>query len=401
MEKIDIKIEIGEVPEGWEVKKLGDICENFDNKRIPLKAIERLKIKGEYPYCGANGIIDYISKYIFDGNYILLVEDGGEYERFKTKAYEMNCKFWANNHVHILKAKEGYDQKYILYYLNFSNLNFYIVGTTRKKLNQEDMNKILVALPKNYAEQQKIAEILATVDEGIEVCGKRIEKLERYKKGMMQKLLTRGIGHKKFKKTEIGEVPEGWEVVELKDIGKVITGGTPSTKNKEFWGSNIMFVTPTDFKQQKYIDKTERYLSYNGINEIRKIPKYSVMVTCIASIGEIAINKKECATNQQINSIICNSKYFYEFIYYLLKYKKNYIKQHAGKTTNAIIKKSKFEILKFAIPKNYAEQQKIAEILSTIDEQIELERQRKEKFERYKKGLMNELLTGRKRVKIN
>ena len=85
---------IGKIPKDWEVVRLGEIVEIHDSKRIPLSEMERSRRKGQYPYCGANGIIDYIDDYIFDGEFVLLAEDGGDYGKFGKSAYIMREKFW-------------------------------------------------------------------------------------------------------------------------------------------------------------------------------------------------------------------------------------------------------------------------------------------------------------------
>ena len=110
---IDVKTDLKQkqtyiknTPTDWRSTKLEHIVKILDNKRIPLSEIERGKRKGVYPYCGANGIIDYIDDYIFDGEFILLAEDGGDYGKFANTAYLMKGKFWVNNHAHILSVIE-------------------------------------------------------------------------------------------------------------------------------------------------------------------------------------------------------------------------------------------------------------------------------------------------------
>jgi type I restriction enzyme S subunit len=182
--------EIGRIPKEWMVVKLGEIIEIHDSKRIPLSEMERSKRKGNYPYCGANGIIDYIDDYIFDGEYVLLAEDGGDYSTFGKSAYLMSGKFWVNNHAHVLSAIQGRTiNLFVLHILNFFDLNPYIVGSTRKKLNQEQMKEIKLPLP-SLGEQQKIAEILSTIDQKLEVEGNEKARLERIKQGSMDLLLT-------------------------------------------------------------------------------------------------------------------------------------------------------------------------------------------------------------------
>lgn len=182
--------EIGEIPEEWDVVKLSDIIEIHDSKRIPLSEMERTNRKGPYPYCGANGIIDYIDNYLFDGEFTLLAEDGGSYGRFENSAYIMSGKFWVNNHAHVLKAIKGKTtNSFILFCLNFLDLTRYIVGSTRKKLNQEQMREIRLQLP-DLQEQQEIVSILSEADKKIESEVKRKEKLKQIKKGLMNDLLT-------------------------------------------------------------------------------------------------------------------------------------------------------------------------------------------------------------------
>ena len=181
---------LGRIPEEWEVVELGKTSDIYDNLRIPLNNEDRKEMKGKYPYCGANGIIDYINKYIFDGEYVLVAEDGGYFKRLETSAYLMKGKFWVNNHAHIISAKNNIAlNKFILYNLIFWDLSVYIDGTTREKLNQNRLTLIKILLP-SFHEQQRIISILSQIDETIEKEQKYKEKFERIKQGLMEELLT-------------------------------------------------------------------------------------------------------------------------------------------------------------------------------------------------------------------
>jgi len=181
---------IGRIPEEWEVVRLGEIVEIFDSRRIPLDSQHRLTIKGDIPYYGATGVIDYINDYIFNGDYVLIAEDGGKFNRFEETAYIIRGKFWANNHVHVVKGKDGIlDDSYLMYFINFQDISYYISGTTREKLNQQLLRFISFPLPP-LPEQQRIASILSQIDEAIEKEIKYKEKLERIKQGLMEDLLT-------------------------------------------------------------------------------------------------------------------------------------------------------------------------------------------------------------------
>ena len=178
------------LPEGWKRVKLGEIVNIFDSKRIPLDEEYRANIKGEYPYCGATGIIDYIKDYIFEGEFVLIAEDGGKFGAFEDTAYIINGKFWVNNHAHIVKGKENFlENRYLKNFINYIDVTTYISGSTREKLNQAILRSILLPLPP-LPEQQLIADVLSQVDEVIEKEIQYKEKLERIKEGLMEDLLT-------------------------------------------------------------------------------------------------------------------------------------------------------------------------------------------------------------------
>jgi type I restriction enzyme S subunit len=181
-----------------------------------------------------------------------------------------------------------------------------------------------------------------------------------------------------------------WADATIESVGEVFTGGTPSKEDKEYWDGDFVWVTAQDFKN-KYIVDSVLKLTQKGKNKSRIIPKNSVLVTCIASIGLNGINKIECATNQQINSIVCNSENYYEFIYYSITRNGNRLKSLAGQTAVPIINKSAFEKFIIHIPKSFSEQQKIAACLSSLDEVITAERQKLEVLKDHKKGLLQNL----------
>lgn len=178
--------------EGWVVKTIEDTTLCFDNLRIPLNDNQRLTMKGDYPYCGANGILDYINDYKIDDEVILIAEDGGYFDEYYTRpiAYKMKGKFWVNNHAHILKAKPEYDQNFIFFSLVHKNILSFLASGTRAKLNKSQMYKIQINCPKTREEQTHIAQILSDMDSEIESLEKKLDKYKMLKQGMMQNLLT-------------------------------------------------------------------------------------------------------------------------------------------------------------------------------------------------------------------
>jgi len=226
---------------------------------------------------------------------------------------------------------------------------------------------------------------------------------------MMQDLLTKGIDQNgqirseethRFKDSPLGRIPEDWEVVELGEVGKIVTGSTPPTENREYYGDDYLFISPEDITDGKFINDSQKKLSELGFKLSRDIPPYSICVVCIGStIGKIAITRKKCTTNQQINSIIPRIDIFKpECLYYfVLLYSQTPLKQEAGLQAVPIVNKNKFSRIKIPLPP-LPEQHRIASILSQIDETIEKEQKYKEKLERIKQGLMEDLLTGKVRV---
>jgi type I restriction enzyme S subunit len=174
----------------WEVKKLGDIAECLDNLRKPLNSSERQKMQGKYPYWGANNIMDYINDYIFDETIVLLAEDGGNFNEFKTRPianlYKGKC--WVNNHTHVLRAIYKISTNEFLFYsLVHKDITGFVSGGTRAKLTKGEMLKIPILLPSVH-EQTKIADFLSAIDEKTQLVKGQVDKMEVWKNGLLQKM---------------------------------------------------------------------------------------------------------------------------------------------------------------------------------------------------------------------
>ena len=188
--KLRFKDENGEDYPEWEEKKLGETCICMDNLRKPLNSQERQLIHGIYPYWGANNIMDYIDRYIFDETIILLAEDGGNFNEFKTRpiANLSKGKCWVNNHTHVLKGKKNIIiNEFLFYSLVHRDITGYVSGGTRSKLNKSEMLKIPISLP-TIQEQQKIADFLSSIDAKIESTTQQITQTQSFKKGLLQQM---------------------------------------------------------------------------------------------------------------------------------------------------------------------------------------------------------------------
>ena len=143
-----VESELGIIPEGWEVKNLGEIALNFDRLRKPLSSMQRAERKGIYPYYGAAKVFDYIDDYIFDGIYLLLAEDGSVVTPDRRPVLQyVNGKFWANNHTHILQGKGCVTTEFLYLVLSEVDINGYITGAAQPKITQANLNRIPVVVP--------------------------------------------------------------------------------------------------------------------------------------------------------------------------------------------------------------------------------------------------------------
>lgn len=174
----------------YPIKKIEEVCEILDNKRIPLNDEERLNIKGSIPYYGANGVLDFINKYIFDEELVLLAEDGGHFDEYYKRpiAQFVKGKSWINNHAHILKAKNK-ENLYLYFSLVHKNILSILNGAGRAKLNQADLKKIKIPYPEDK-KQNEIARILSMKEKHIKLLEQELDLYKQLKKALSQLLLT-------------------------------------------------------------------------------------------------------------------------------------------------------------------------------------------------------------------
>ena len=148
--------------------KVGELVINFDRKRKPLSSRQREKMKGEYPYYGAACVFDYINDYIFDGDYILLGEDGTVINEDGTPVLQrISGKTWVNNHAHVLRNSKIIDFDYLFYALKNSNFRGAVTGAVQPKISQANMNAVDIYIHTDIEEQKKISVILKSIDDKI------------------------------------------------------------------------------------------------------------------------------------------------------------------------------------------------------------------------------------------
>ena len=252
----------------WKTYRLGEIVELLDYKRIPLSSSQRLRRKGIYPYYGAQGIIDYIDGYIFDGEYLLIAEDG---ENLKSKKQNIaqiaKGKYWVNNHAHILKSNGLCNLKYLCYTLNHIDISGYITGSAQPKLNQSNLLSILLTLP-SIEKQNRIATFISSLDDKIELNRRINANLEEQAQALFKSWFVDFEPFKDgpFVDSELGKIPQGWKVETLSNLATVIKKGVTPSNSEAYSHYSIPAYDDAHFpeKQSGETIKSGKYVVYNN-----------------------------------------------------------------------------------------------------------------------------------------
>lgn len=425
-------IEGVEVPEGWRRLKLGEVAHSLKSGGTPSRDVLEFW-GGNVPFVLIEDMTK-TNKYLISTNETISEKGLKNSSAWIVPKYSILLSMYASlgevviNKIDVatnqailgIILKKDYNLEFMYYILRFNKRNYekYTIQTTQKNLNKELVSQIFIRIPISLPEQHKIAEILGTVDNAIERIDTIIEKYKRIKQGMMQDLLTRGVVENdelgvmnyvlrdekkhKFKDSPLGRIPEEWVVVELGGVAKKLkSGGTPSRDILDYWDGDIPFALIEDLTKNKYLDSTNETITEKGLKKSSAwiVPKNSILLSMYASLGEVVINKINVATNQAILGIILKEVYDLEFVYYLLKFNKSNYEKYTIQTTQKNLNKKIVSEFIISVPSSLSEQRKIAEILESIDNAIEKEQKYKEKVERIKQGLMDDLLTGKVRVK--
>lgn len=292
--------------------RFNEVTINFDKKRVPLSGAQREKRQGKFRYYGAQGVIDHIDDFIFDGTYLLIAEDG---ENLKSKkqniAQVVEGQFWVNNHAHIVQGNELCNTRYLCYLLNSMDLSGYVTGSAQPKLSQANLNAVTLFLPP-IAVQEQIVECLHLFDKKIAVNQKINDNLEQQARAYFQELF-------------VDNSDPTWTLGTVSDLGAVVGGSTPSKSKPEYYTEDgIAWITPKDLSinKAKFISHGENDITELGLKNSSAsiMPEGTVLFSSRAPIGYIAIASGEVTTNQGFKSVVPKSEIGTAYVYYFLKH---------------------------------------------------------------------------------
>lgn len=398
---------LGLLPNEWDVIPVSKCFDILDNKRKPLNGNERKEMNGDIPYYGANGIVDYINDYIFDDSLILIAEDGGNFEEFQSRpiAYTIKGKSWVNNHAHVLKGKVNFCQDFLFYCLEHKNILIWLNGGTRAKLNKSDLERLPIQIPL-LSEQHDIAKVLAVWDRAILKLQEKIFHRQLRNKWLSHQLLT---GEKRFtehinsndkQKTKVGELPKDWDIIYISDVLTRVRKSLTPEVDKIYQEIGIRSHTKGIFYKKPVSGKS---LGNKSVFWIQP----DCFIVNIVFAWEHAVAK---TTDKEKEMIASHRFPMYkpkadvldlDYLLYFFKSKRGKhllgLASPGGAGRNKTLGQTEFLKLQIPVP-CIEEQRRIASVISIADKELLILEKKLERFKEQKKGLMQQLLTGKIRV---
>ena len=351
------------IENGISMVRVTDLSEGYLNLNKTLKVSEEI-------------YNEFTKKYVPKNNDIIMSRVGTYGVCVLVNTEE---KFCLGQNTVIISPKQN--KRFLYYYLMSSNvkeqIEGFVTGSTQKTISLKNIKNIIIDLPSDE-QQERIANVLDNITQKIELNNQINDHLFE---------MCNTIYHNYLDK--YSELIENKKIVEI--ANRVVTGKTPSTKNEDFWNGNIPFITIPDMHNQVFTINTERKISNIGAKAL--IPKNSISVSCIATVGLVSISTEESQTNQQINSIVLNNDYDLYYLFEFLSEQENFMKNIAGGSTTYNINKNTFENIE--VP--YLPTDKLIEfhnIVSKMFEKIKLNQLENKNLEQLRDTLLPKLMNG-------
>lgn len=399
----------------WKEVRLGDVCNIITGFPFPGKKYSKEGIRvvrGDNVTIGNlrwdtekdkrwNEPFDKTEYYSLQANDIVIGMDGSRVGKNKARIKEEDLPLLLAQRVACVRHNELAEQDY-LYYNIFSKkfidyVNSIHTGSAIPHISQKQIEDYKILLP-NLETQRRIASILSSLDRKIELNNKINADLEEMAQAIFKNWFVDFEPFKdgKFVDSELGMIPEGWKVGCLGDMGAVVCGKTPSKSNSNYYGGDIPFIKIPDMHGNVFVESSEDRLTELGsLSQIKKlIPPYSLMVSCIATVGLVSINTKPSHTNQQINTVIPHNKSALFYLYQYIKNNEELLKNMGrGGTTTLNVNTRSFSNIRLLIPSEIALEQ-FHRVVEGLFKKIELNLHESRTLSTLRDTLLPRLMSG-------
>ena len=393
MSVFESRVENYELPDSWGSGRLDEVCDQMkQGKILPQKEIHEI---GRYPVLGANGCIGYCDSYFLEEERVLITCRGstcGTINRSPEKSF-------VTNNAMILFEKDCLNKDFLFFALQEFSTKGLKTGSGQPQLTKGILNSHVLPLPP-LPEQKKIAHILSTVQRAIEAQERIIQTTTELKKTLMHKLFTEGLRNEPQKQTEIGPVPETWEVKQLGEIAKIERGKFSHRPRNEsrFYGGAYPFVQTGDVSNcDGYVRSYSQTLNEEGLAISKMFPAGTILITIAANIGFTGILQFDSACPDSLIGVSPSRCIETVFLNYYLMTQQPQMDQLAPKGTQ---KNINIQFLKpWPVPLPTLEEQKaIAEAFSATDKKISFATAKRDELQALFRTLLHELMTAKTRV---
>jgi len=391
--------ELGPLPEEWEVVKLGEVCKvDWGNTSLTKK----LYTANGYPAFSAAGNDGFLDFYEHDGEAVILSAIGAR----SGKCFYASGKWTAIKNTIVIKSNNETKINLLFLYFFVNNENYWHKsGSGQPFISIGVAQKQKLPLPP-LPEQQKMAAVLSAVQEAKEKTHAVIDATKALKKSMMKHLFTYGpvspeeAANVPLKETEIGKVPEDWEVVRLGDIAETYSGGTPRRDHKEYFEGKIGWLKSGELNDN-YIYSTQELISEEGLRKssAQYVESNTLLIALYgATAGKVGLAKRKFTINQAICAVRPNNKFWTEFYFYYFQTIRDKLLSMRFGCAQPNLNQQIVKNTILPLPPLHV-QQKIASILSAIDEKIQAEEAKEKALEDLFRSLLSNLMSGKIRVK--
>lgn len=380
--------------DAWELRIVDEIANKFDNLRIPVSASER--VKGNTPYYGANGIQDHVEGFTHEGEFVLVAEDGANDLKNYPVQY-VNGKVWVNNHAHVLQSKGGIsDNLFLMNSFKRINIEPFLVGGGRSKLNADVMMKISLLIP-SLQEQTQIGIFFQSLDNLITLHQRKLDKTKELKKGLLQKMFPKN--GESIPELRFSGFTDAWEQRTLGDvIDSMYNGQTPSRFKDENWNGEINWLSSGELNRGIVTETIEKITPEGQKDANLKVVPAGTFVMAITGL-EAAGTRGNCAKlaidttlNQSCMALFPNGKLLdSEFLFqWYRKVGEEYGIRYTQGTKQQSYNAELIKILPIILPK-VEEQCKISKALDNIDTLITLNQRKLDSLKELKKGFLQKM----------